>query len=244
VGEFPWADLAGWLHGADGPSPDPWASDHTLRVRRHRLDTARDWLLSGGSVLFFGPAGAGKSAALDVLVAGARGWRVLECLAGRTRCGPPYGALRQLLAPLTDAELRAAGDEESETLLRVTGRVRGTDTPPPAAVRWAVLDLVRRLGRAGPVVLVLDEVEALDEPSADVLRFVARQVEELPVRVAAAECVTGHVVLAGRGVCPAPLLAVQLDGLVLTGSLDAALDAPDTSGTVPWWRRRGAGGTQ
>jgi len=157
----------------------------------------------------------------------------------------PYSGLAGLLSSVGDGEFAATGPLQEEVLRLVAGRAEG-GLPHPGAVRWAVLDLFRLLSRSGPLLLVVDEIDTLDAPSGDVLRFVARQVADLPVRMAAAERICGQFVLAGRALCPAPLLAVQLDGLVPPPEPDASYDASEEGTepgqTVPWWRRRGAGG--
>jgi len=215
VSEFPWTEAADWLPTPDAQRYGALVTDQMVTVRRHRLEAARDWLLSGGSVLFFGPDEAGKTAALDVLVASVPGWRVLRCVPGQVGAATPYGAVAELLSSATARELRGLSEEHRTALDRLAdGRPGRAPAVRAATVRRAVVSLVRSLSRERHTVLVIDDLQWVDEPSADVLRFAAAQVEELPVRMVAAERVTDRVLPRGRGLCPSPLLAVRLDALV------------------------------
>ena len=167
------------------PSPsDP------LTGREEVLERARAALDRGHGVLFCGPAGIGKSALLAATVAAAsdRGGTTLRCSPAPEDARLPFVGLVDLfdhvpqdvldaLPPEPGAALRAA-------LLR--GRVP-TGGHSRLAVRVAVLETLRRLGGAGPVLLVIDDVQWLDEPSAQVLAFALRRLDGLDVRVAAAE---------------------------------------------------------
>jgi DNA-binding CsgD family transcriptional regulator len=167
-------------------SPSPFG-------RTDLIESARAQLGAGHSVLVYGPAGIGKSTVLDAVSAGyaaanAKRTQVLRAAAAEVESGLPYLTLVDLFGAalaehgsLLPGHLRAALDA---ALLR---------TAPPAsaqdelAVRLAVLELVRVLAGHAPVLLVLDDAQWIDEPSAGVLRFVARRVHELNVRVLAAE---------------------------------------------------------
>jgi len=180
--------------------------------RRARLDAATRWLLSGGSVLFFGPDDASTSAALDVLIAAAHDWRVLRSAAPAQQPVTAYAGLAGLLAPVTAGDLAALPVAYRESLTDIARP--GPDGPlPPQEVRHAALDLVRTLGRAGPLLLVIDHMEGMDEASAAVLRFVATQVGDLPVRMAAGEHVTDGNRPRGRELCPSPLALVRLSAV-------------------------------
>jgi hypothetical protein len=185
------------------------ADDHSLVGRRHRLQTAREWLLSGGSVLFFGPVGVGKSAAVDLVTAAAVHSRVLRCTPTLDGAGRSFGALSDLLSSITVGELDAVPAPRRTVL--VSAMAGDLESIPPAAVRLAVLNLFRVLARSRPLLLIVDDLHLIDEASADVLRFVAPRVEDLPVQMAAAERVAPDGLPLRRGLCPPPLLVVRLD---------------------------------
>jgi MoxR-like ATPase len=186
------------------------ADDRSLVGRRHRLQTAREWLLSGGSVLFFGPVGVGKSAAVDLVTAAAVQSRVLRCSPTLDDdAGRPFGALADLLSSITMGELDAVPAPRRTVLASVVAG--DLDAVAPAAIRLAVLNLFRVLARSRPLLLIVDDLHLVDEASADVLRFVAQRVEDLPVQMAAAERVAPDGLPLRRGLCPPPLLVVRLD---------------------------------
>ena len=215
-------------------------TDHLAMVRRDRLNVARDWLASGGSVLFFGPPDAGKSAALDVLVAAARACRVLQCHAARPDAVAPYGCLARLLSSITWRELEGLGTAQRDLLAEVLAHQVAAVPAAVNSVRRAALDLVRTLSGTQPLMLSIDDTQRLDAPSAEVLRFIATRVEDLPVRLAVAECVTGDLLPKARSLCPMPLLAVRLAPLTTAAGPDRYDYRRALGGrcrAVPWhWR--------
>jgi DNA-binding CsgD family transcriptional regulator len=160
--------------------------------RNELLAAARGGLATGGSVMLTGPAGIGKSTILDALAreAAAGQARVLRAAAAEAEADLPYLALVDLFDGAPDAadslptHLRAALDG---ALLRSALPSTPHDQ---LAVRLAVLELLRALGAERPVLLILDDVQWIDEPSAGVLRFVARRLDGIRVAVLAAERVT------------------------------------------------------
>jgi hypothetical protein len=211
-----------------GISDQPPAGQ-TLASRRGRLRTATEWLLSGGSALFFGPAGVGKSAALDVLAAAATQSRILRHAPGADDAGRAFSTLAGLLSSVTPAELDPVPPARRRALPTAATAGQGTAatgqgwaTPAaagqrpatPAATRLAALNLFRVLARSRPLLLIVDDLQWVDELSADTLRFVASRVEDLPVRMAASERVDPGCLPLWRALCPAPLLVVRLDTVV------------------------------
>jgi DNA-binding CsgD family transcriptional regulator len=155
--------------------------------RDEALALARAQLADAGSVLLVGPAGIGKSTVLSALAAEYPGL-VLRAAAAEVESGLPYLTLVDLFsAPLAEhgeelpGHLRAALDA---ALLRTAAPATPQDE---LAVRLAVLELLRILAAPGPVLLVIDDLHWVDEPSAGVLRFVARRLSGLAVQMLAAE---------------------------------------------------------
>jgi AAA ATPase domain len=223
--------------------------------RRTRLDTGCQWLRAGGSVLFFGPDGSGKSIALEVLAAAVPGFAVLRCAPPRTaarawRCaragvphakaGAPYSALAELLSSMADPEWAAVSKLRCRLLASVTDQELGTtDTGSaarrnrPQAVHRATLGLLRAMAEIRPVLLLVDDLDCLDEASADVLRFVAHRVEDLPILMAAAMGLPdADSPPMSWGLCPSPLLLVRLDAISTETGYE--LDGePGMDGNVP-----------
>ena len=149
------------------------------------LAQTRARLAAGGSVLLTGPAGIGKSTILAALATD--DWLpealVLRAAAAEVEAELPYLALVDLFDGTSDAfgqlqpHLRAALDG---ALLRSALPATPHDQ---LAVRLAVLELLRSLAADRPVLLVLDDVQWIDEPSAGVLRFVARRLQGVSVQI-------------------------------------------------------------
>ncbi|WP_369394411.1 AAA family ATPase [Streptomyces sp. CG1] len=165
----------------------------SLTGRRELLDASRAELAARPGVLFHGPLGIGKSMLVAALVTSLAAHApsvgtVLHCSPAKEDTGLPFVGLVDLfarvpescldtLAPGPRAALRAAllhGPEPAD------GRSR-------LAVRVAVLDVLRALAATGPVVLVLDGLQWLDEHTVEVLAFAVRRLGGLDIRVVAAE---------------------------------------------------------
>jgi DNA-binding CsgD family transcriptional regulator len=182
--------------------PDPVGRDGAV-------DAARAHLAAGSSVLVVGPPGIGKSTVLATLADAVPGARVLRAAAAEVESGLPYltlvdlfGAVLAEQGSLLPGHLRGALDA---ALLRTVAPATPQDQ---LAVRLAVLELVRILAGLGPVVLVIDDLQWVDEPSAGVLHFVARRLAGLPVQVLAAERAEHGPAYAH--LCPEPHVEVPL----------------------------------
>ncbi|MCQ4043906.1 AAA family ATPase [Streptantibioticus rubrisoli] len=160
-----------------------------LTGRDGLLETARDAVAAHRAVLFHGPAGIGRSGLLDALV------RQLPPAAHVLRCAPasedqalPYAGLIDLLAQVP-REVLDDLPPEPVTALRAA-LLRGREPSgghSRLAVRVAVLEVLRRLAACGGVLLVVDDLQWLDGPSAAVLAFVMRRLDGADVRMAATE---------------------------------------------------------
>jgi DNA-binding SARP family transcriptional activator len=189
----------------------------------------------GRLFLLAGEPGIGKSRLTDELTAYARR-RGAALLVGR--CweeggAPAYWpwvqALRTYVCDCDAAELRQQLDDVGADLVHLLPelRLRFTDLPDRPAVESegarfrlfeAVSSFLRRATRGRPLVLVLDDMHAADEPSLLLLRFVAREMADSrlllvcafrdvdpsvrdPLRLALAEVVrepqTAHLALTG-----------------------------------------------
>ncbi|MFF4259667.1 AAA family ATPase [Streptomyces sp. NPDC001663] len=163
--------------------------------RRELLDAARAELTGRSGVLFHGPAGIGKSTLLTALLASWAGQdrpcAVLRCSPAREDARLPYVGLVDLFSRVPESCLEALAPQPRAAL-----RAALLQGPEPAddhsrlAVRVAVLEVLRALAATGPVLLVLDNLQWLDDPSAEVLAFAVRRVQGLDIRMVAAERVT------------------------------------------------------
>jgi tetratricopeptide (TPR) repeat protein len=139
-----------------------------LRAALEEAATGRGWLL-----LVTGEPGIGKSRLIEELAGqlGGQGWRVLVGRCWEHGGAPAYWPWMQVI--------RAAG---SELLEYMPGTPAAAD---PEAARFLLFDAVGRFLRAvadaGPVLIVLDDLHAADEPSLLLLRFLAQTVTDAQI---------------------------------------------------------------
>ncbi|MDI5967100.1 helix-turn-helix transcriptional regulator [Streptantibioticus silvisoli] len=182
----------------------------------------REWaaaglaLAEGTGVLLTGPHGSGKSVLLaavaDAWAAGGR--TVLRCAPAPEDAALPHLGLIDLLAAVPDAVLDGLPDGCRPAL-----RAALLHGPRPAgghdalAVRVAFLEVLRRLALRRPVLVVVDGLQWLDRPTADLLAFAVRRLAGTGVRVAAAERVADGGTPEGRPCCPPGTAEIALPPL-------------------------------
>ena len=133
----------------------------------------------GGALGFTGPAGIGKTALVERALTGTNA-QVLRARGVQVEGELPFDGLQQLLEPLLglidrlDDRLRAP----LEQALCLVPAVNGGDR---RAVGSATLELLREAARVQPVIIVADDLQWLDEPSAEVLALIVRRISDLPV---------------------------------------------------------------
>ena len=190
------------------PSADDEASTAVFVGREVELDAVRSGLEAafaghGRLFLLVGEPGIGKSRLAEETVreARARGARVVVGRAWEAGGAPAYWPWVQSLRALVDE----MADDRLRDLLRVgAGELAGllpelhrrfNDLPAPSEheselARFrlfeAVSSLLRRDAERTPIVLVLDDLHAADEPTLLMLRFVARELAHARVLVLAA----------------------------------------------------------
>ncbi|AEW99395.1 helix-turn-helix transcriptional regulator [Streptantibioticus cattleyicolor] len=200
-----------------GPSPARAPRTGPAAGRAALLAAARAQLAAGGSVVLTGPAGIGRTHLLSVLAdeQAAHGHHLLRCAPARSERDRPFLGLIDLfsatgedvlgrLAPHQRAVLRAA-------LLRapLPDGTDLTDGRTLLTVHMALRAAFSALCARGPVLLVVDDVQWLDRPSADALAFVARRAHGL--RLAAIAAVRAPVPdNHPERVCPAPALTLRV----------------------------------
>jgi DNA-binding CsgD family transcriptional regulator len=118
-----------------------------------------------GLVVLEGPAGVGKTALVGEFLASIESALTLEVSGEESETGLPYGVLGQLAA-------QAQPVPGALACLPVMGE---PGCPDPLAVGAALLDLLRRLQRATPVVIVVDGAGWGDLPSLEALTFALRR---------------------------------------------------------------------
>jgi DNA-binding SARP family transcriptional activator len=154
----------------------------------------------GGVFLLAGEPGIGKSRLAEELAvrARARGARVLVGRSWEAGGAPAFWpwvqSLRGYVRESDAADLRAHLGDGAADLAQILPELRGrfSDLPEPRApesegARFrlfeAVGSLLQLATRDRPVVVVLDDLHAADEPSLLLLRFIARQIAASPLLV-------------------------------------------------------------
>ena len=163
--------------------------------------------LRGAALVLRGEPGIGKSALLEetTRAAAGQGTLVLRTCGVPSEAGLPFAALHQLLRPVLSSAA-ALPPRQRAALGAAFGTADG-DAPDPFLIALATLHLLSEAAAQAPVLLVADDAQWLDRPSADVLAFIARRLETDPVVLLAAI----------RDGYPSPLLETGLPSLRLGG---------------------------
>ncbi|MEV6021366.1 AAA family ATPase [Streptomyces sp. NPDC051997] len=186
--------------------------------RRELLDTARTELAARPGVLLHGPPGIGKSTLVASLMASSvtreRPATVLSCSPEREDARFPFLGLIDLFARVPDSCLETLAPEPRTALRAALMRGREpADDRSSLAVRVGVLEVLRTLAATGPVLLVVDGLQWLDGPSAEVLAFVARRIENSDIRCVATERVADGEQPEGLRCCPPGTVALPVPPL-------------------------------
>jgi DNA-binding CsgD family transcriptional regulator len=134
------------------------------------------------SLLLEGAAGIGKTTLwrAGVSIARARGHRVLSCRAAEAEARLSYAALGDLF----DFELPDLPAPQQRALDAALLRAELEGAPPDQrAVSVASLGVLRALAASDPVIIAIDDVQWLDAPSARVLAFMVRRLEDAPIQI-------------------------------------------------------------
>ena len=140
----------------------------------------------GGALVIRGGPGIGKSALLAVAVeeAGERGMRTLKMNGVQSEAQLPFAGLHQLLQPL----LRQVDQLPEPQRVAVQTAFGILEAPAPDFFRTslAALELLAEAAAEGPLLVVAEDAQWLDQSTADVLAFVARRLEFEPIVLLAA----------------------------------------------------------
>jgi DNA-binding CsgD family transcriptional regulator len=176
--------------------PGPAApSDAPLVGRAELLAAVEARTAAQASVLLTGPYGIGKSALLHAVAGSAagRGELVLRTTCAAHGRHAPFAALRDLLGQVPDRLVAALPEPQHEALTALTarrpesprnGKRPGAGREP--VVRLALLSLLRVCASGRPVLVIVDDAQWLDTPSAEALRYAARRAAGRGLRLLAA----------------------------------------------------------
>jgi hypothetical protein len=144
------------------------------------MDLVRDMSQRGAALVLRGDAGVGKSSLLGVAArdATASGRAVLRVTGVESETQVPFSGLHRLLRPVLPG-VDALPRRQREALLAAFGLAE--PAAEPYLVSYAALELIAEGAADVPVVLIVDDVQWLDLPSASALAFLARRIECEPV---------------------------------------------------------------
>ena len=151
------------------------------RIERAALDRLVEAVRGGQSraLVLRGDPGVGKTALLDYLARRASGCHVARASGVQSEMELAFAGLHQLGAPmLSRAEHLPA--PQRDALRTAFGQVAG---PPPDRfmVGLAILSLLSEVAGEQPLVCLIDDMQWLDQASAQALGFVARRLAADPV---------------------------------------------------------------
>jgi DNA-binding CsgD family transcriptional regulator len=169
----------------------------------------------GGALVVRGEAGIGKSALLDAAATRARerGATVTSATGMPSEANFAFAGLHQLLLPFLETRDRLPQPQRG-ALETAIGLAEG-DAPDPFLVGLAALGLLTAPETKRPLLLLVEDAQWIDEPSAQVLGFVARRLSVEPVLV----------LFAVREGVPSPFDESGLPELHLRGLDDASAKA-------------------
>ncbi|HEY2741533.1 MAG TPA: ATP-binding protein, partial [Gaiellaceae bacterium] len=137
----------------------------------------------GGALVVRGEAGIGKSTLLEAAAARARerDVTVVSATGVPSEATFAFAGLRELLLPLLETRDRLP--EPHRRALETAIGLDDGDAPDVFLVALATLGLVTEAETKRPLLLLVEDAQWLDRPSAEVLGFVARRLELEPVIV-------------------------------------------------------------
>lgn len=148
------------------------------RTEREELERLLDEARAGRSrvLVVCGEAGIGKTALLEHVRdrAATSGVRVEASVGVESEARFAFAALHQLCGPVLDRA--SALPEPQQAALGVAFGLRDGAVPDGFLVGLAALNLLSEVAEAGPLLCIVDDVQWLDDASAQVLAFVARRV--------------------------------------------------------------------
>jgi DNA-binding NarL/FixJ family response regulator len=139
----------------------------------------------GGAVILVGGAGMGKTTLWDAAIgaAGARGVRVLAARSSGSEARLPFAGLIDLCDHVGSAELSGLPTPQRSALEVALLRAEPRGGPVEStAIALAVLGVVRSVAARDPVLVAIDDVQWLDQQSANLFAFAARRLGEADVR--------------------------------------------------------------
>ena len=128
-----------------------------------------------------------ERAAIDQLLESARAGRggglVLQATGVEAESALAYATLHQLLRPILDRASQLPGPQQQA--LRIALGLEAGSAPDRFLISLAVLTLLSEAATAQPVLVLLDDLHWADDPSREIVAFVARRLESEPIALLA-----------------------------------------------------------
>jgi DNA-binding CsgD family transcriptional regulator len=161
----------------------PGSTLYGRRGERELLDRLVTDARAGQSrvLVLHGDPGTGKTTLLDYLAQRVAGCRVARVTGAEPEMEMAFAGLHQLCAPFLDRLGHLPGPQRDA--LRIAFNMQDGDVPDRFAVGMATLSLLSELARERPLVCLVDDVQWLDQASAQALAFVARHLAAAPAAV-------------------------------------------------------------
>ena len=141
---------------------------------------------TGAALVLRGDPGIGKSRLLAeaVVLADEREMNVLATTGVQSETQLAFAGLQQLLRPV---QAQATGlTATHQAVLDAALGIGGDEPPEHFRIALAVLDLLADAATDSPLLLAVEDAHWLDQPSVDVLSFIARRLESDPIVLLAA----------------------------------------------------------
>ena len=139
---------------------------------------------SAGALVLTGGAGIGKTTLWEAGIEMAResGLQLLSARPSSAEARLPFSALIDLCEPV-DAEVlsRIPAPQRSALEVALLRAEPQATAPEPHAIALGFLNAVRALASCSRLLLAIDDVQWLDQPSADALAFAVRRLGDEPV---------------------------------------------------------------
>src|SRR5262245_6749528 len=117
--------------------------------------------------------------------AAARGYRVVACRTASAEARLSFSALSDLLAPFDAAAFEALPDPQRRALDAALLRAPSERPPDPRAIGTGLVSLFARQSARSPVLLAIDDLQWVDQPSAHALEFALRRLDAYPIAILA-----------------------------------------------------------
>jgi DNA-binding CsgD family transcriptional regulator len=159
-----------------------WGRESELRFAAGVLDPG---LADPVALVLTGAEGIGKTTLWRAVLSQSedRGFRVLSARPVESEATLAFTAVTDLLRDGFDEAVTSLPGPQRSALEAALLRREGEGSPDPRAVAFGFFGSLLALARTGPLVLGVDDAQWLDPPSARVLGFALRRLENVPVGV-------------------------------------------------------------